>query len=209
MAWLWNELKCQAFEKYRYFTLTFLKHWQFYGAVNALCSKLRGIIQDISVASKLFHSYCCSFYGCQPCDLSSNYIEYIYVSRQKAMRQIFNLPYNTHRYMLHFIVGSPHTRVNLVNRFNNFFDVLMSSDNKMIELLVYNCHFSNTPLALKENSWICTAAENATKLKKLTEHCYYHYWMFDVQIGLSLIFINTRLNVWFMMFAPIDLDILW
>ena len=30
-----------------------LKRWQFYGAVNALSSKLRGILQDISVASKL------------------------------------------------------------------------------------------------------------------------------------------------------------
>ena len=100
-----------------------------------------------NVASKLFYSYCCSFYGCQLWDLSSNSIEDIYVAWQKAIRRIFNLPCNTHRYLLPFVAGSSHIRVNLVNRFNNFFNALMSCDNKIIELLVYNCHFSNTPLA--------------------------------------------------------------
>ena len=38
--------------------------------------------------------------------------------------------------------------VNLVNTFNNFVDALMSSDNKIIERLVYNCHFCNTLLSL-------------------------------------------------------------
>ena len=113
-----------------------LKRGQFYWAVNSLCAKFRGILQDINVASKLFYSYCCSFYVCQLWDLSSNYIEVIYVAWQKAVRRIFNLPYNTHRYLLPFVVGSPHIRVNLENRFNNFVDALMSSDNKIIELLV-------------------------------------------------------------------------
>ena len=125
-----------------------LKRGQFYGAVNSLYVKFRGILQDINVASKLFYSYCCSFYGCQLWDLSSNYIEDIYVVWQKSIRRIFNLPYNTHRYLLPFVAGSSHIRVNLVNRFNNFFNALMSSDNKIIELLVYNCHFRNTPLGL-------------------------------------------------------------
>ena len=129
-----------------------LKRGQFYGAVNILCAKFRGILQDINVASKLFYSYCCSFYGCQLWDLSSNYIEDIYVAWQKAIRRIFNLPCNTHRYLLPFIAGSLHIRVNLVNRFNNFFNALMYSDNKIIELLVYNCHFSNTPLGLNRKS---------------------------------------------------------
>ena len=163
----------------------------------------------IDVASKLFYSYCCSFYGCQLWDLSSNYIEDIYVAWQKAIRRIFNLPCNTHRYLLPFVAGSSHIRVNLVNRFNNFFNAPMSSDNKIIELLVYNCHFSNTPLGLKKNSWICTIVINVMKSKKLMGHYFCHYWMFDAQIGLSLSFRKMRLNVWFMMFVSINIDILW
>ena len=45
--------------------------------------------------------------------------------------------------------------------------------------------------------------------KRLMEHCFCHYWIFDVQIGLSLSFRKMQLNVWFMMFVSIDLDILW
>ena len=84
-----------------------------------------------------------------PCLLGAvNYIEDNYVARQKAIRCISNLPYNTHRYLLPFVAGSSHIRVNLVKRFHNFFNALMSSDNKIIELLVYNCHFSKTPQGL-------------------------------------------------------------
>ena len=182
---------------------------QFYGAVNSLCAKFRGILQDINVASKLFYSYCCSFYGCQLWDLSSNYIEDIYVAWQKAIRRIFNLPCNTHRYLLPFVAGSSNIRVNLVNRFNNFFNALMSSDNKIIELLVYNCHFSNTPLGLKRkfmnmyNCYKCNEVEEAhgaLLLSLLNVRC--TNWS-------VLSFRKMRLNVWFMMFVSINLDILW
>ena len=124
-------------------------------------------LQDIDVASKLFYSCCYSFYGWQLWHLSSNYIEDIYVAWQKAIRRIFNLQYNTHRYLLPFVAGSSHIRVNLVNRYNNFFNALMSSDNKIIELLVYNCHFSNTPLGLDTkfmnmyNCYKCNDVEEA------------------------------------------------
>ena len=144
-----------------------LKRGQLHGAVNSLWAKFSGILQYINAASKLFYSYCCSFYGCQLWDLSSNYIEDIYVTWQKAIRRIFNLPYNTHRYLLPFVAGSSRIRVNLVNRFNNFFNALMSSDNKIIECLVYNCQFSNTPLGLNRkfmnmyNYYKCNEVEEA------------------------------------------------
>ena len=60
-----------------------------------------------------------------------------------------------------------------------------------------------------ENSWICTTVINVMKSKKLMGHCFCRYWMFDVQIGLSLSFRKMRLSVWLMMFVSINLDILW
>ena len=44
--------------------------------------------------------------------------------------------------------------------------------------------------------------------KKLMKHCFYDYWMFYVQMGLSLNFIKMILNVWYMMFVSTDLEIL-
>ena len=148
------------------------------------------------------------FYGCQLWDLSSNYIEDIYVAWQNAIRRIFNLPCNTHRYLLPFVAGSSHIQVKLVNRFNNFFNALMSSDNNIIERLVYNCHFSNTPLGINKkimnmyNCYKCNEVEEAHGALLLA-------WMFDAQIGLSLSFRKMRLKVWSMMFVSINLDILW
>ena len=142
-----------------------LKRGQFYGAVNSLYAKFRGIPQDINVASKLFYSYCCSFYGCQLWDLSSNYIEDIYVAWQKTIRRIFNLPYNTYRYLLPSVAGSSHITVNLVNRFNNFFNALMSSDKKFSTAISVILHWVSI-----ENPWICTIVKNATKSKKLIGH---------------------------------------
>ena len=51
-----------------------LKRGQFHWAVNSLSAKFRQILQDINVASKLFYSYCCSFYEYQLWDFSSNHI---------------------------------------------------------------------------------------------------------------------------------------
>ena len=186
-----------------------LKRGQFYGAVNSLCAKFRGILQDINVASKLLYSYCCSFYGCQLWDLSSNYIEDMYVAWQKAIRRIFNLPCNTHRYLLPFVAGSSHIRVNLVNRLTIS---LMHWCLVTIRSLSFWCTTVISAIlhwVSIENSWTCTIVINLMKSKKLIGHCFCHYWMFDAQIGLSLSFRKMRLNVWFMMFVLINIDILW
>ena len=91
--------------------------------------------------------------------------------------------------------------------------------NKIIELLVYKCHFSNTSLGVNRKFMNMNNCNKCNKVEKLMELCFcyywmfiiinYHYWMFDVKIGLSLSFRKMRLNVWFMMFVSIDLDILW
>ena len=184
-----------------------LKPRQFHRAVNSVCAKCRWVLPDINVASKSFYSFCCSCYVCQLWDLYNNCIEDIYVVWSKATRRIFNLPCNTNRFLLLFVVGSSHIRVNLVNRFNNFFYALMSNDNKSFwctTAISVIFHWSSI-----ENSWMCTIVINATKSKKLMGHCFYHYWMFDVQIGLALSFRKIRLNVCFIMFVPIVLNILW
>ena len=112
-------------------------------------------------------TYFCSFYECQLWDLSSNYIEDINVASQKAIICIFNLPYNSYRYLSPVVAGSSHILVNLVNRFNNFFNALMSSDSRIIGPLVYNCHFSNTQLDLNRkfinmyNCYKCNEIEEA------------------------------------------------
>ena len=85
----------------------------------------------------------------------------------------------------------------------------MSSDNKIIELLVYNCHFSNTPLGLNRksmnryNCYQCNQVEEAHGALLLS---LLNVWCTNCSVPQ---FRKMRLNVWFMMFVSINLDILW
>ena len=42
-----------------------VKRGHFYGFVNTLCAKFKCVLGDLNLATKLFMSYCCSFYGSQ------------------------------------------------------------------------------------------------------------------------------------------------
>ena len=125
-----------------------LKRWYFYGSVNNLYAKFKGILNNPDVASKLFYAHCCSFYGSQQWDLSSKSFDDICTAWQKAVRRIFNLPYRTYRYLLPYVVGCEHIRDNLISRCKNFFDSLMSSSNAIVQLLAFNAIFNNTPISL-------------------------------------------------------------
>ena len=77
-------------------------------------------------------SYCCSFYGCQLWDLSSNWFDAICVAWNKAARGIFQLPYrtatgkyhalNTHRFLLPYVVDGVPIRDQLLKRCVIFFN---------------------------------------------------------------------------------------
>ena len=66
-----------------------VKRGHFYGSVNTLCAKFKCVLGNISLATKLFMSYCCSFYGCQLWDLSSTWFDVICVAWNKAVSGIF------------------------------------------------------------------------------------------------------------------------
>ena len=125
-----------------------LKRGNFYRSVNGLCFKFKGTLLNSDVASRLFQTYCCSFYGSQAWKLSSSSCEFICTAWNKAVRRIFHLPYNTHRYLLPFIVQTSHIRYQLVERFRTFFATCMSSENLLINLLALNAHFCNSPMSM-------------------------------------------------------------
>ena len=125
-----------------------LKRGNFYRSVNGLCYKFKCTLLNSDVASRLFQTYCCSFYGSQAWNLSSSSFEFICTAWNKAVRRIFHLPYNTHRYLLPFIVQTSHIRYQLVERFRTFFATCMSSENLLINLLALNAHFCNSPMSM-------------------------------------------------------------
>ena len=129
----------------------------FYGSVNNLCAKCKGILNNPDVAPpqkkkkkpKHFYAHCCSFYGSQQLDLSGKSFDNICTAWQKAVRRIFfNLPYRTQRKMLPYVVVCENIRDKLINRFKDFFDSLMSSSKAIVQLLGFNAVFNNSPIDL-------------------------------------------------------------
>ena len=125
-----------------------LKRGPFYRSVDGLCYKFKGTLLKSDVVTGLFQTYCCYFYGSQAWNLSSSSFEFICTAWNKAVRRIFYLPYNTHRYLLPFIVQTSHIRNQLVERSRTFFATCMSSENLLIILLALNAHFCDSPMSM-------------------------------------------------------------
>ena len=95
-----------------------LQRGHFYRSVNGLCYKLKGPLLNNNVVTRLFQTYCCSVYGSQAWNLSSSSFEFICSAWNKTV------PYNTHRYLLPFIIQTSHIRNQLVERFRTFFELV-------------------------------------------------------------------------------------
>ena len=99
-------------------------------------------------AIKLFMSYCCSFCGSQLWDLSSTWFDAICVAWNKAVRRIFQLPYNNHRFLLPYVVDGNPIRDQLLKRCVKFYESCDENKNSIIQLLVSNANFENTPMGI-------------------------------------------------------------
>ena len=125
-----------------------VKRGHFYGFVNTLCAKFKCVLGDLDLTTKLFMSYCCSFYGSQLWDLSSTWFDAICVAWNKAVRRIFQLPYNTHRFLLPYVVDGNPIRDQLLKRCVKFYESCDESKHSIIQLLVSNANFENTPMGI-------------------------------------------------------------
>ena len=118
-----------------------LKRGHFYRSVVGLCYKFKSVLLNSDVAARLFQTYCCSFYSSEIWNLSNSSFDDICTAWNLAVRRNFNLPYNTHRYLLPYIVQTRHIRNQLVDSFRTFFTTCMSSENLLVNLLALNAQF--------------------------------------------------------------------
>ena len=93
-------------------------------------------------------SYCCSSYGIQLWDLSSTWFDAIWVAWNKAARRIFQLPYNTHRFLLPYVVDGNPIQDQLLKRCVKFYESCDESQDSIIQLLVSDADFEDTPIGI-------------------------------------------------------------
>ena len=108
-----------------------LKRRSFIGQYHALRQELK--YQDPLVFLHLINIYLAHFYGSNLWYLYN--CEKIHVTWNVMIRNVFNLPMRTHRYLIEPISQTPHLMSMLTNRFIKFYNSLYSSDKLVINNL--------------------------------------------------------------------------
>ena len=128
------------------------KRGTFIGNEHALRQELG--FQDPDVFMRLVLIYLSSFYGSNLWDLFSDAANSLFISWNICIRQTYNLPFATHRYILQDIFNSPHVRVSLLKRFVKFYFKLESCSKLEVRNL----------LSIQKNDMRSTFGRNCHKL---------------------------------------------
>ena len=110
----------------------------------AFISKVNSILQEFYYATpevklKFVHTYACNIYGSNIWNLFSNESHRLYTSYNVAVRNIFNLPRTTHRYLLESISDAHHLYVMLLSRYVTFVKMLLENDAFEVRFLSEMC----------------------------------------------------------------------
>ena len=83
--------------------------------VNSLRSNFSCV--DTNVLTRLFKSFCCSFYGSQTWILGCNEMQHVYTTYNRGIRILLKLPFRTHRALLPLLINSLPLETQFCHRF--------------------------------------------------------------------------------------------
>ena len=110
-----------------------VKRGKFIGKVNSLLQEF--YYADPAVVIKLLKVYCTSFYGSSLWDIYSADVDRLYKSWNVSVRNIFNVPYTTHRYLIEPLSDCPHPKTMISGRYVKFVHSLASSSKPSVSYL--------------------------------------------------------------------------
>ena len=116
-----------------------VKRGQFIGKVHSLNQEF--YFCNPNVVMNLYRIYNCSFYSSSLYDLFSNKLDQLYSTWNKTVRILFNLPLDTHTYLIETVSKSLHPKVMLSSRFISFHKTNSKSSRQAIQLLTNICSF--------------------------------------------------------------------
>ena len=111
-----------------------VKRGQFIGKLHSFRQEFGNL--DPLVYIQLVSTYISSFYGSNLWDLYGEDSDKLYKSWNIMIRIIFNLPRETHKYLIEPISYKPHLKVQLVKRFISFCNSLKASDKPHLKYLM-------------------------------------------------------------------------
>ena len=112
------------------------KRRKFIGKCHSLRQEFGFLKLDIFL--KIVNIYATSFYGSNVWSLSSLGSEKLYVSWNRMIRNIWNVPNTTHRYLIEIISNSNHIKLCIFKRYLTFINSLKTSKKKSLASLANN-----------------------------------------------------------------------
>ena len=110
-----------------------VKRGKFIGKVNSLLQELH--FADPVVLVRILKIYCTSFYGSSLWNIFSADVDRLYKSWNVTIRNVFKLPYTTHRYLVEPVSGCPHPKAMITSRLVKFVNTLVSSSKPSVSYL--------------------------------------------------------------------------
>ena len=110
-----------------------IKRGKFIGKVNSLLQELH--FADPAVLVKLIKIYCTSFYGSSLWDIYSSDVDKLYKSWNVTIRNVFDIPYTSHRYLIEPVSNCPHPKTMISSRFVKFTQSLVSCSKPSVQYL--------------------------------------------------------------------------
>ena len=123
--------------------------------------------QDPSVMIKLVQIYFCSFYGSNLWDLYSESTNKLFISWNNFIRDLYNLPFATHRFILEDLVNITHLRTSLLRRFIKFSSAL-SNCSKLEVRHLFNLQKSDIRSVFGRNCIYMCREFNATSIDQIS-----------------------------------------
>jgi hypothetical protein len=110
-----------------------VKRGKFIGKVNSLLQEFHFVKPEVFM--KLLNVYCSSFYGSNLWNLYSDDVDRIFKSWNVTVRNVFSLPFATHRYLIEPISACMHPKVMLSSRYVAFHRSIISSTKLPVRFL--------------------------------------------------------------------------
>ena len=108
---------------------------EFIGNIHSLYQELGHI--DPQIFLKLVNIYFSSFYGCTLWDFESEHAVKLYATWNTMIRNAYDLPYATHRYILKYLSGRMHLKEEFYSRFKKFCARTENSEKEEITFLYH------------------------------------------------------------------------
>ena len=109
------------------------KRGRMIGKVNSLLQEFHYVEPEVMV--KLLNIYVTSFYGSNLWDLYSADVDRIFKSWNVTIRNVFDVPWQTHRYLVEVISNCPHPKTLMCSRFVKFTNSLVTSKKNSVRYL--------------------------------------------------------------------------